>query len=101
MDVNEVVKSIHRLATMRDGMGEAPVVKIVIVPHGSSTPGSGEVADSAPSWSAQTYQGKGQWGNLLGEGATPEDALKNLHESLIHAHKAVDARRAEAFEKSK
>lgn len=101
MDVNETVKSIHRLATMRDGMGDAPRVSILLTPHGGGSPNdTGEIADSAPAWSAQTYQGKGKWGNLLGEGATPEDALENLRESLLIAHRAVDERRAAALKAS-
>jgi hypothetical protein len=97
MSINETIKSIHRLAVLRDDMTGREWTSIVITPVGSNAPESGEVADYSKSWEAQTYRGKGQWGTVHGIGEAPEEALNNLLSGLVDAHKALDERRAVAL----
>lgn len=99
MDTNETVKSIHRLATLRDAPSHGYRVSIVLTPHppsGDVAPTEGESADVG-SWCAQTYMGRGKWGSIAAFGKGPEEALHGLLAGLVDAHKAVDARRSEAL----
>lgn len=96
MDTNETVKSIHRLATLRDAPSQGYRVSIVLTPHppsGDVIPLDGEPADVG-SWCAQTYMGRGKWGSIAAFGKDPEEALRDLLAGLVDAHKAVDERRA-------
>lgn len=98
MSINETIKSIHTLAILRDDMANRDSTSIVLTPFHSGTPADNqEPAHAAKEWTAQTYRGKGRWGTIMGEGATPEEALDRLLTGLVHAHRAVDGRRAVAL----
>lgn len=98
MSINETIKSIHRLAVLRDDMPSHDGTSIVLSPFYSGTPANTqEPADAATTWTAQTYRGKGRWGTIMGEGDSPDAALKVLHDGLLHAHIRVDERRAEVL----
>jgi hypothetical protein len=106
MNVSATVKSIHRFAVLRYHRGGDGHVQIVIQPDDamkqatpSDAPPAGESADRATTWLASTRQGGGDWGNVAGEGGTPEEALGRLLSGLLDAHRAVDERRAKALEK--
>lgn len=96
MDTNETVKSIHRLATLRDAPSQGLKLSIVLTPNAPENPSTKEAADNC-SWCAQTYMGKGQWGNIAAFGPSVEAALTSLHANLLAAHIKADERRAETL----
>lgn len=97
MSINDTVKSIHRLAVLRDVPSDGYRLSIVLTPHAPGHPSTVEAADEAPTWCAQTYRGKGQWGNIAAFGVTPEAALGDLHSQLLNAHLKVDERREQVL----
>lgn len=103
--MNELLKSIHKLACMRYFEAPPETVGVVIKPYaregGPVVPPHGprEMADACI-WTAQVYMGRGKWGNIAGEGNTPEEALTSLHGGMVDAHRAVDERRGVVLDKA-
>lgn len=93
MSINDTVKSIHRLASLRDEPSDVHGLSIVLSPD-ASTP---EREKPEGLWLAQTYRGKGRWGSVFGSGPTPETALSQLHVELLNAHLKADERRGQVL----
>lgn len=100
--LNAVLKSVHTLACHRYVDAEEGKVRIVLGPNLSdtpegqpkaTTPGTGGLAASCQ-WEANVYWGGGKWGNVLGVGPEPTQALESLHLHLLKCHVMSDARRS-------
>jgi hypothetical protein len=119
--VDEVMRSVHRLAAFRYNNVDEADIRILFKPEQRSdaTPEVGfeaaplesrvaasdgpttyhEAADAC-AWSAQVYMGGGKWGDIRGVGATVPEALWSLHHAMTSAHEMVDARRRGVYERA-
>lgn len=110
MTVSELVKSIHRLVCVQNPYLRADQVHVTLKPHNpnsiecvaemdSKTCHSYETADTC-AWVAHTYYGKGRWGDVHGLGATPEEALRVLHDCVLAVGADGDKARAQVRAKA-
>lgn len=91
----KVIEAIVALAGVR--WMQAEEIQLVVLPRGAMVPDGGYIPDWH-AWNAQIRLGGGKWGELVGEGKTPEEAVESLLKSLVTAHKAVDERRERVLE---
>jgi len=93
--MEDTVEQIVALAQLRWLQAEEVQVVLTGTPNGPS-PGAGNLPKWTR-WDASIRLGGGKWGELAGEGVTPQMALDALRSNLLTAHKAVDERRAEVY----